>query len=65
MQNGMVSIEILKERIVNMSKRLWTESEIHKIGAKKSTQKLNKTKAKLRGLVYIGIREKKGLIGKR
>ena len=28
-----------------MSKRLWTET--HKIWAKKSTQKLNKTKAKL------------------
>ena len=33
------------DRVVNMSKRLWTKTR--QVGAKNSTQKLSKTKAKL------------------
>ena len=52
----------MAELIVNMSKRLWTET--HNIGAKNIHSKIKQNKSQAERFGQ-GIREKKGLIGKR
>ena len=49
---GQMINQLGSKRHLNMSKRLWTKTP--QVGAKNSTQKLSKTKAKLSQAVRLG-----------